>query len=226
VQAQLRLDRPDYGVLFEDMQIANSGELPGAQLLQPKAEAEVALVMAHDLDNPRPSLHDVLAKVAYALPAIEIVDSRIADWKITFADTVADNGSSARFVLGNEPRTLAGLDLETCGMVLEINGKLVSMGTGAACLGHPLLAAAWLARTLMEAGDYMLTSNSQTTIGVLMDRNEIAALLGVTPRTISDFAREGRLPAYRFNEKLTRFRRDDVVKFIESAKYHPRRAVA
>ncbi len=72
----------------------------------------------------------------------------------------------------------------------------------------------------------MHTSTENQTITVFMDRNEIAALIGVTPRTISDFARDGRLPAYKFNEKLTRFRRDDVVKFIESAKYHPRHRAA
>jgi 2-keto-4-pentenoate hydratase len=95
--------------------------------------------------------------------AIEIVDSRIADWKITFADTVADNGSSAFFVLGEERKPLAGLDLYTCGMALEVNGALVSLGAGAACLGHPLNAAAWLARTLaamgegLKGGDVLLT---------------------------------------------------------------------
>ncbi len=87
------------------------------------------------------------------MAAIEIVDSRIADWKITFADTVADNGSSAFYVLGSDPKPLDGLDLYTCGMALEVNGVLASLGAGAACLGHPLEAAAWLARTLAAAGD-------------------------------------------------------------------------
>ncbi len=163
VQAQLGVDRPDYGVLFDDMAIDDGGVLGASHVLQPRAEAEVALVLARDLDNPQAGIQDVIGAVAYALPAIEIVDSRIADWQISFADTVADNGSSAFFVLGNEPRSLQGLDLRTCGMVLEVNGATASIGVGAACLGHPLTAAAWLARTLaargegLRAGDVVLT---------------------------------------------------------------------
>jgi 2-keto-4-pentenoate hydratase len=163
VQAQLGVDQPDFGVLFDDMLIPSGGVLSPAEALQPKVEAEVALVLAQDLDKPEATAEDVAAAVRYVVPAIEIVDSRIADWKITFADTVADNGSSAFFVLGDEPKPLAGLDLWTCGMALEINGVVVSLGAGVACLGHPLNAAAWLARTLsqrgepLKAGDILMT---------------------------------------------------------------------
>jgi 2-keto-4-pentenoate hydratase len=163
VQQQLGVDQPDFGVLFADMEIADGGLLPAAKVLQPKAEAEVALVLARDIDKPDPTAEDVFAAADYAIAAIEIVDSRIADWKITFADTVADNGSSAFFVLGRDKKKLAGLDLYTCGMALEINSGLVSLGAGAACLGHPLNAAAWLAQTLagagepLRAGDVVLT---------------------------------------------------------------------
>lgn len=163
VQAQLGVDQPDFGVLFDDMQVADGGTLDFGKLIQPKAEAEVALVMARDLDKADASAADVAAATAHAVAAIEIVDSRIADWKISFADTVADNGSSAFFVLGRETKPLDGLDLYTCGMALEVNGRLASLGAGAACLGHPLEAAAWLARTLaargepLRAGDIVLT---------------------------------------------------------------------
>lgn len=153
VQAQLGVDQPDFGVLFDDMQVADGGILDATRLLQPKAEAEVALVLAHDLDDPAATRESVAAAVDHACAAIEIVDSRIADWKISFADTVADNGSSAAFVLGTERRALDGLDLWSCGMVLEVNGRVASIGAGAACLGHPLEAAAWLARTLAAAGE-------------------------------------------------------------------------
>ncbi len=152
VQTQLGVDQPDFGVLFEDMQIADGGVLRAASVLQPKAEAEVAIVLKHDLPGRDTTPDEVAAAVDYAVAAIEIVDSRIADWKITFADTVADNGSSAFYVLGAERKALAGLDLYTCGMALEVNGVVVSLGAGAACLGHPLNAAAWLARTLAAAG--------------------------------------------------------------------------
>lgn len=163
VQKQLGVDRPDFGVLFEDMEIADGGVLAPGKVIQPKAEAEVALVFGQGLNDPAATPESVAAAVDHAVTAIEIVDSRIADWKITFADTVADNGSSAFFVLGAEKKKLAGLDLYTCGMALEVNGKVASIGAGAACLGHPLNAAAWLARTLAErgeplrAGDIVLT---------------------------------------------------------------------
>lgn len=153
VQKQLGVDRPDYGLLFDDMLVDCGGTLTSDRLLQPKAEAEVALVLGKSLAKTDASVEDVVAVTAYATAAIEIVDSRIADWKITFADTVADNGSSAFFVLGDERKSLVGLDLWTCGMVLEINDEVVSLGVGAACLGHPLEAAAWLARTLAQQGE-------------------------------------------------------------------------
>jgi 2-keto-4-pentenoate hydratase len=163
VQAQLGVDQPDYGVLFGDMRVADGDVLAPGRVLQPKAEAEVALILKNDLLGPQISFEQVLQATAHAAAAIEIVDSRIADWKITFADTVADNGSSAFFVLGEPRRPLDGLDLYSCGMVLELNGEIASLGAGAACLGHPLEAAAWLARTLagrgepLRAGDIVLT---------------------------------------------------------------------
>ena len=162
VQRQLGVDRPDFGVLFEDMRVADGGTLPASRTLQPKAEAEVAIVMGRDLNDPEATAEAVQAAAEAAVAAIEIVDSRIADWRITFADTVADNGSSAFFVLGSVLKPLAGLNLETCAMSLEIGGRQVSQGVGAG-LGHPLNAAAWLARTLsaigdgLKAGDIVLT---------------------------------------------------------------------
>jgi 2-keto-4-pentenoate hydratase len=152
VQEQLGVSQCDFGTLFDDMRIANGGVLRLGQVLQPKVEAEVALILARDLTSEVTCAQDVAAATAAAVAAIEIVDSRIADWRITFADTVADNGSAAFFVLGEEPRALNGLDLWSCGMVLELNGRTVSVGAGAACLGHPLNAAAWLACTLAKAG--------------------------------------------------------------------------
>lgn len=163
VQVQLGVDQPDFGVLFDDMAIANGGALDPRSTLQPKAEAEVAFVMARDFSDPNATREGVADAIAYALPAIEIVDSRISDWRITFADTVADNGSSGFFVLGDTPRKLDRLDLRTCGMAMSFDDEVVSLGAGAACLGHPLNAAAWLARTLanhgtsLKAGDVVLT---------------------------------------------------------------------
>ena len=163
VQAQLGVDQPDFGVLFEDMAVADGGVLDPARMLQPKAEGEVAMILGADLAGPDIGRAEVAAAVAEVAASIEIVDSRIADWKISFADTVADNGSSAAFVLGRDRHPLAGTDLWSCGMVLEVNGAVASVGAGAACLGHPLDALTWLARTLaargepLRAGDVVLT---------------------------------------------------------------------
>lgn len=153
VQLQLGVDQPDFGVLFDDMRVSDGGALDPAKCLQPKAEAEIAFVLAADLPDPQTTPDQVAAAVATVHAAIEIVDSRIADWKITFADTVADNGSSAFFVLADKGLPLAGLDLETASMEMAFNGTTVSTGVGAAALGNPLNAAAWLARTLAERGE-------------------------------------------------------------------------
>lgn len=162
VQTQLGVDQPDFGVLFADMQVIDGGFLDPSRCLQPKAEAEIAFVLASDLPSAETTIAEVATAVASVHVAIEIVDSRIADWKITFSDTVADNGSSAFFVLSTEGKLLDGLDIYTAGMVMEINDQIVSLGAGAAALGHPLNAAAWLARTLaargepLRAGDILL----------------------------------------------------------------------
>jgi 2-keto-4-pentenoate hydratase len=153
VQAQLGVDQPDFGALFADMEIADGGDLLASRCLQPKAEGEVAFVLGADLNDPDVTREQVAAAISDVIAAIEIVDSRIADWKITFADTVADNGSSAFYVLGEARKSLDGLDLWTCGMALEVNGEVVSLGAGAACLGHPLNAVTWLAQTLAKAGE-------------------------------------------------------------------------
>lgn len=162
VQAQLGVDQPDFGTLFDDMAVADGGFLDPARCLQPKAEAEIAFVLGQDLRDPATTPEMVAAAVATVHAAIEIVDSRIADWKISFADTVADNGSSAFFVLGQLGKQLTGLDLEGAAMAMEFNGTIVSTGVGAAALGSPLNAAAWLAQTLvgrgepLKAGDILL----------------------------------------------------------------------
>lgn len=162
VQAQLGVDQPDFGVLFEDMRIADGGQLDPARTIQPKAEAEIAFILGADLPDPDTTAGQVATAVASVHAAIEIVDSRIADWKITFADTVADNGSSAFFVLADDGLPLAGLDLEGAAMEMAVNGAVASTGVGAAALGNPLNAAAWLARTLamrgepLKAGDILL----------------------------------------------------------------------
>ncbi len=163
VMEQIGVDQPDFGTLFVDMEYGDGVAIEPGRLLQPRAEAEVALVLEHDLDRGEHSFNDIVRATAYALPSIEIVDSRVADWNIRIVDTVADNASCGLYVLGGRPVPLDRVDLRTIPMRMTINGAEVSNGNGAACLGHPLHAARWLADTLsargipLRAGDVVMT---------------------------------------------------------------------
>ncbi|MFC3901412.1 2-keto-4-pentenoate hydratase [Acinetobacter marinus] len=152
VQLQLGVDQPDFGILFEDMMVLEGDRVQVSQLIQPKAEAEVAFVLSKDIENVVPTWTEFLTKIAYALPALEIVDSAIHDWKIILEDTVADNASCGLVVLGQQPIAIDQFDFSKLDMHLEKNGEMVSIGTGSACLGHPLRAAWWLAKTMVERG--------------------------------------------------------------------------
>ncbi len=163
VQQQLGVDSPDYGCLYADTAYGDNEQIPINRLMQPKVEAEIVLVLERDLTSERHTVADVLSATAYALPALEIVDSRIADWNIGLTDTIADNASCGVFVLGSSPTSLSRFDLVDCAMRLTENGVQVSHGQGSACLGNPLNAACWLADrmvklgTPLRAGDILLT---------------------------------------------------------------------
>lgn len=152
VQQQLGVDQPDFGMLFADMEVRDGETIDSTRLIQPKAEGEIAFVLGRDLPHADTTLAELLRAVDHVLPALEIVDSAIEDWKITLVDTVADNASSGLYVLGKTPVSLAGLDLALEGMLLEKNGAQAAIGVGAACMGNPLDACLWLARTMAEAG--------------------------------------------------------------------------
>jgi 2-keto-4-pentenoate hydratase len=163
LQKQFGIDQPDFGMIFADKAYSDGLPIPMDGFLQPRAEAEVALVLGRDLTGGPFTVADVIRAVEFVLPAIEIADSRIADWDITLADTVADNAAAGAYVLGTTPVSLMGLDLRAAGMTMTRGGQEVSTGSGADCLGNPLNAAVWLASELgrtdyaLRAGDVVLT---------------------------------------------------------------------
>jgi 2-keto-4-pentenoate hydratase len=174
VQRQLGVDQPDFGVLFDDMEVPSGGEVDSGRLIAPKAEAEVGFVLSADLDGFATGVSldapvseadraAAAAAVDYAVAALEIVDSRVAGWDITITDTVADNASSALYVLGDKRVPLSEFAPAEVTMKLEKNGEPASSGNGTACLGDPLNALIWLARTAaslgapLRAGDVILS---------------------------------------------------------------------
>ncbi len=163
VQKQLGVDSPDFGMLFEDTAFQDGQTIPFQKLIQPKVEAEIALVLKSSLNQSQHSVADIIAATDYAVAAIEVVDSRIENWKISLLDTVADNASSAAFVLGSQKVNLAEVDLVNCRMQMTRADEVVSEGQGKACLDNPLNAAVWLADEMVrrgrpsKAGDIVLT---------------------------------------------------------------------
>jgi 2-keto-4-pentenoate hydratase len=153
VQRQLGVDRPDFGVLFADMECRDGGTISATRLLQPKVEAEIAFILARDLTDEHIDAATARAAVDSAVAALEIVDSRIRDWDITLADTIADNASSGMYVLGTRYAALSSFEPAEAEMTMAVDGRTVSTGTGAACLGDPLASLAWLAVTARDLGD-------------------------------------------------------------------------
>lgn len=152
VQQQLGVGQPDFGVLFDDMRYGEDDVIPMDRLLQPKIEAEIAFTLVEDLLDGPLDAAQVRAAVGHATPALEIVDSRVADWDISFTDTVADNASSGAFVLGAARVPLSNVEPMRTTMTMTVGYDIVATGSGAACLGDPLNALRWLAVTAREFG--------------------------------------------------------------------------
>ncbi len=152
VQEQLGMDEPIWGVLYADKCRTDGDDLSDADLIAPRLEVEVAVVLGADLDEGSHSLADVISATAYVLPALEIVDSRIAGWDISIADMIADNAGSGLYVLGTRPVPLAAVDLRRVEMRVAVNGEEAATGSGEACLGNPLNSVVWLADTMCQRG--------------------------------------------------------------------------
>ncbi len=166
VMNMLNVFQPDFGFLTDRMAFGTSAEIPLSEtLIQPKAEGEIAFVLKGDLEGPGVTNADVIAATDFVMPCFEIVDSRIKDWRIKIEDTVADNASCGVFVLGNRMVSPREVDLTTCGIVVELNGEIISTGAGAAALGSPLNCVSWLANTLggfgigLKAGEVILSGS-------------------------------------------------------------------
>ncbi|MDR1659364.1 MAG: 2-keto-4-pentenoate hydratase [Desulfovibrio sp.] len=154
MQLALGVSEPDFGHLFADMLFDEEIPVPVSRFLQPRIEAEIAFVLGEDMKGPGVSIADVLRTTVSVVPSFEIIDSRIADWKIKIQDTIADNGSSAGFVLGSKLVPIGSVDLKYVGLVLQKNGSIIETAAGAAVMGHPARAVAWLANALagMDVG--------------------------------------------------------------------------
>ena len=152
VQAQLGVDQPDSGLLWADYAFTEGDVVDTRRFMQPKAELEIAFVMEREVNDPNLPMAELIRSIAYVVPALEIVDTAIADWDIRLVDTVADNASGGGFLLGLGARKISDLDLRLAGGILSRNGEIMSSGVGADCFGHPLNAALWLARNMATLG--------------------------------------------------------------------------
>ncbi len=166
VMDMLNVRQPDFGFLTDKMVYGNCAEVPASKtLIQPKAEGEIAFVLKRDLQGPGITNADVIAATDFVMPCFEIVDSRIRDWQIKIEDTVADNASCGAIVLGDKTVSPLDVDLSTCGIVVTLNGEIVSTGAGAAAMGSPVNAVTWLANTLgafgigLKAGELILSGS-------------------------------------------------------------------
>ena len=162
MQQVLNVHEPDFGHLLNTMMVQEGEALKRDDFLLPRVEGEITFLLKQPIRGPGVTVAKVLSCTEYVMPSLEIIDSRVADWKIKLPDTIADNASSARMVIGGRCVQPSELDLRLCGMVLEKNGEIVNSAAGAAVLGNPASAVAWLANKLaefdvtLEAGEVIL----------------------------------------------------------------------
>jgi 2-keto-4-pentenoate hydratase len=185
MQRQFGVGRPDYGHLTDDMFHLESLPIPVDRFISPRVEPEIAFVLKKSLTGPGVNAADAISAVDYVLPALEIIDSRIRDWKIALPDTIADNASSGGVVLGSTPASLTALDLRLVGCVVQQAGEVVATGAGGAALGSPLNALVWLANTLgplgvtLEAGSVVMPGSITAAIPVVPGDSVTATFAGL-----------------------------------------------
>jgi 2-keto-4-pentenoate hydratase len=155
MQQMLGVNQPDFGHLLDTMRMDEGTDIDCAEMIWPRVEPEIAFELNADLRGPGVTVGDVMNATEYLIPALEVIDSRIKDWRIKLCDTIGDNASCGRFVLGRSRVRPAGFDVRLVGMNYSVDGDLVSTATAAAVLGHPAKAVAWLANTLAPYGHYL-----------------------------------------------------------------------
>lgn len=169
---QMGVHVPSFGMLMDDTADPDMGVVPMDKLIHPRVEAEIAFVMKDELSGPDVSIEEIIAATDFVQPAVEIIDSRFEKFKFDLVSVIADNGSSARFVMGGRARRPQDLSLDTIGIVLEKNGEPVAMASSAAVLGHPVRAIQMLVQWLhsrgrtLPAGAIVLTGAATEAIGV------------------------------------------------------------
>jgi 2-keto-4-pentenoate hydratase len=155
MQQMLGVDQPDFGHLLDNMRIDEGTEIDSSKMIWPRAEPEIAFQLKADLKGPGVTADQVIAATEYVIPALEVIDSRVRDWKIKLCDTIADNASCGRFVLGRSRTPPDGLDMRLIGMNYFVNGELVSTATSAAVVGNPAEAVAWVANVIAPYGQQL-----------------------------------------------------------------------
>lgn len=162
MQQMFGVDEPDYGHLLSDMAATEDVPVDATRFCAPRVEVEVGFILGADLPGVDCTVDDVMAATEFVVPSIELIDSRVRDWKIRECDTIADNASSAGFVLGAARVAPLDIDLTTIDVTFDRNGEQVSAGRSDAVLGNPALAVAWLAQMVdafgvrLKAGDVVL----------------------------------------------------------------------
>jgi len=152
MQQALGVYQPDYGHIIDKLIIGEGCPILLSELIQPKIEVEIVFILKEDLTGPGVTAAKVLACTMGLLPAFEVIDSRIKDWKIKIQDTIADNASIGRVILGSPLSNVYGIDLRSVGVVVRKNGEVIDTAAGAAVLGNPVESVAWLANKLSEHG--------------------------------------------------------------------------
>ncbi len=191
MQRQFGVNQPDYGHLVDRMFYAQYEPIPLGKFLQPRVEPEIAFVLRKPLTGPGVTVADAIAAVDFVIPALEIIDSRIEDWKITLADSIADNASSGGVVLGDRPTPLGAVDLSLVGCLLRRDAEIVGTGAGGAVLGSPINALVWVANTLaaegmaLEAGQVVISGSITAAVEARAGSVFTATLAGLGSVTAS-----------------------------------------